>query len=169
MKNALTDEKIKEFAIQTKSDETTFLQYFKLFQVLYETESSTSFVNYFHGIPLLDLENINKIKNQDSLINATATFINEITFNKKRVLFELSDDASMEKVLKVLKLLKEPKKYLYVFKEGKPRKKDANQKMTINFKKYIELFDFVDKIEEPNFFSDFVKLVINEQIDIAKI
>ena len=169
MQSELTDEKIKQFAYQTKSDEASFLQYFKLFQVLYETESSTSFVNYFHGISLFELENINKIKNIDSLLKAIAIFINEVTFNKKRILIELSDDESIEKTLKVLKLLKEPKKYLYVFKEGKSRKKDANQKMTINFKKYIELFDFVDKIEDPNFFSDFVKQVINEQIDIAKI
>ena len=169
MQTKLTDEKIKEFASQTKSDEATFLQYFKLFQALYETESSTSYANYFHGIPLLDLENINKIKNQDSLINATATFINEVTFNKKRVLFELSDDASMEKVLKVLKLLKEPKKYLYVFKKGKPKKKAAIPKMTIDFKKYTELFSLIDKIEEPDFFKDFVKEVIAEKIDVARI
>ena len=167
MQTKLTDEKIKEFAVQINSDKATFLQYFKLFQLLYETESSTSFANYFHEISLLELEKVNKIKNEDSLIKAVATFINEVTFNKKKVVFELSDDASIQKVLKVLKLLKEPKKYLYVFKEGKQT--TDNPKMTIDFKKYTELFDFIDKIEDPEFFDNFVGQAIREQIDVAKI
>ena len=90
-----------------------------------------------------------------------------MTFNKKRIKFELSDEKSIQRVLKVLKLLKEPKKYLYVIREG--NQTDNIPEKKIDFKKYIELFDFIDKIDDLGFFNDFVKQVISEQIDISKI
>ena len=35
---------------------------------------------------LFELEDINKIKNEDSFLKAISSFINEVTFNKKNIL-----------------------------------------------------------------------------------
>ena len=85
-KNLLSDEKIKELAKSINADETTFANYFKIFQALYDSANPTSFTNYFHSVSLFELEDINKIKNEDSFLKAISSFINEVTFNKKNIL-----------------------------------------------------------------------------------
>jgi hypothetical protein len=168
-KNLLTEEKMKELAKAMSADEGSFVNYFKIFQVLYDTEKSTSFTNYFHKVSLFDLENVNKIKNEDSFLKAISAFINEVTYDKKKIYFELSNEESIQKVLKVLKALKTPKKYTYYISKAKPKNKGELPGLTIDFAKNKELFEYIEDIDDPRFFDDFVKKAIDEQIDVAKI
>ena len=168
-KNLLSEEKIKELSKTVAADEVSFVNYFKIFQSLYETEKSTSFTNYFHKVSLFELENVNKIKNEDSFLKAISTFINEVTYNKTKIYFELSNEESIQKVLKVLKMLKTPKKYTYYISKAKPKNKGELPKLDIDFAKNKELFEYIDNLDDPQFFNDFVQKAIEEQIDVAKI
>ena len=168
-KNLLSEEKIKELAKSVSAEEVSFVNYFKIFQSLYDSSNPTSFANYFHKISLFELENVNKIKNEDSFLKAISSFINEVTYDKKKIYFELSNEESIQKVLKVLKMLKTPKKYIYYIRKAKPQQKGAIPALEIDFAKNKELFEYVDKVDDPKFFSDFVKKVFEEQIDVARI
>ena len=168
-KNLLSEEKIKELAKSVSADEDSFLKYFKIFQALYETEISTSFTNYFHTVSLFELENVNKIKNEDSFLKAISSFINEVTYDKTKIYFELSNEESIQKVLKVLKMLKTPKKYTYYIRKSKPKNKFELPTLDIDFSKNKEIFQYIDNLEDRKFFNDFVTKVFDEQIDVAKI
>ena len=168
-KNLLSEEKIKELAKSVSAEEVSFVNYFKIFQSLYDSSNPTSFANYFHKVSLFELENVNKIKNEDSFLKAISSFINEVTYDKKKIYFELSNEESIQKVLKVLKMLKTPKKYIYYIRKAKPQQKGAIPALEIDFAKNKELFEYVDKVDDPKFFSDFVKKVFEEQIDVARI
>ena len=168
-KNLLSEEKIKELAKSVSAEEVSFVNYFKIFQSLYDSSNPTSFANYFHKVSLFELENVNKIKNKDSFLKAISSFINEVTYDKKKIYFELSNEESIQKVLKVLKMLKTPKKYIYYIRKAKPQQKGAIPALEIDFAKNKELFEYVDKVDDPKFFSDFVKKVFEEQIDVARI
>ena len=168
-KNLLSEEKMKELSKTVGADEVSFVNYFKIFQSLYDTEDPTSFTNYFHKVSLFELENVNKIKNEDSFLKAISTFINEVTYNKTKIYFELSDEESIRKVLKVLKMLKTPKKYTYYISKAKPKNKGELPKLDIDFSKNKELFEYIDNLDDPQFFNDFVQKAIEEQIDVAKI
>ena len=168
-KNLLSEEKIKELAKSVSAEEASFVNYFKIFQSLYDSSNPTSFANYFHKVSLFELENVNKIKNEDSFLKAISSFINEVTYDKKKIYFELSNEESIQKVLKVLKMLKTPKKYIYYIRKAKPQQKGAIPTLEIDFAKNKELFEYVDKVDDPKFFSDFVKKVFEEQIDVARI
>ena len=168
-KNLLSEEKIKELAKSVSAEEDSFLKYFKIFQALYDTETLTSFANYFHNVSLFELENVNKIKNEDSFLKAISTFINEVTYDKAKIYFELSNEESIQKVIKVLKMLKTPNKYTYYLKKAKPKNKFDPPTLNIDFSKNKEIFQYIDNLEDPKFFNDFVKKVFDEQIDVAKI
>jgi hypothetical protein len=168
-KNILSEDKIKELAKSLNADEVSFVNYFKIFQALYDTANPTSFTNYFHKVSLFELENVNKIKNEDSFLKAIATFINEVTFNKKKIYFELSNEESIQKVLKVLRMLKTPKKYTYYIKKAKPKNMFDLPSLDIDFSKNKEIFEYIDNLEDTHFFNDFTKKVFDEQIDVAKI
>ena len=168
-KNLLSEDKMKELAKSVGADEVSFVNYFKIFQNLYDKSIPTSFANYFNKVSLFDLGNINKIKNEDSFLKAISTFINEVTCDKKKIFFELSNEESIQKVLKVLKALKTPKKYVYYVTKAKPKKKGELPTLDIDFAKNKEIFELMDKVEDKNFFSDFVKKAIEEQIDVARI
>ena len=134
-KNLLSEDKIKELAKSVSADEVSFVNYFKIFQSLYDTESPTSFTNYFHKVSLFELENVNKIKNEDSFLKAIASFINEVTYDKKKIYFELSKEESIQKVLKVLRALKTPQKYIYYIRKAKPKNKFDLPTLDIDFAK----------------------------------
>ena len=168
-KNLLSEDKMKELAKSVGADEVSFVNYFKIFQNLYDKSIPTSFANYFNKVSLFDLGNVNKIKNEDSFLKAISTFINEVTCDKKKIFFELSNEESIQKVLKVLKALKTPKKYVYYVTKAKPKKKGELPTLDIDFAKNKEIFELMDKVEDKNFFSDFVKKAIEEQIDVARI
>lgn len=168
-KNLLSEEKIKELAKSQNADETSFTNYFKIFQTLYDSANPTSFTNYFHSVSLFELENVNKIKNEDSFLKAIASFINEVTFNKKKIFFELSNEESIQKVLKVLKMLKTPKKYTYYIRKAKPKNKFDPPTLNIDFSKNKEIFEYMDDLEDSHFFNDFVPKIFDEQIDVARI
>lgn len=168
-KNILSEDKMKELAKSVGADEVSFVSYFKIFQNLYDKSIPTSFANYFNKVSLFELGNINKIKNEDSFLKAISTFINEVTYDKKKIYFELSNEESIQKVLKVLKALKTPKKYVYFIRKAKPKNKGELPTLNIDFTKNKELFELMDKVEDKDFFSDYVKKVIEEQIDVAKI
>ena len=168
-KNLLSEDKMKELAKSVGADEVSFVNYFKVFQNLYDKSIPTSFANYFNKVSLFELENINKIKNKDSFLKAISSFINEVTYDKKKIYFELTNEESIQKVLKVLKALKTPKKYVYYVRKPKPKKKGELPTSDIDFIKYKELFELMDNVEDKDFFRDFVKKVIEEQIDVAKI
>ena len=168
-KNLLSEDKIKELAKSVGADETSFVNYFKVFQNLYDKSVPTSFANYFNKVSLLELENINKIKNEDSFLKAISAFINEVTCDKKKIYFELSNEESIQKVLKVLKALKSPKKYVYYVTKAKPKKKGELPTLDIDFAKNKEIFELMDTVDDKEFFEDFVKKAIEEQIDVAKI
>ena len=121
-KNLISDEKIKELAKSLSADETTFVSYYKIFQALYETHPPTQFTNYFHGISLFSLENVNKLNNQDAFFKAIASFINEISSDKKKkykIFLEFSTEESVQNAIKVLKMLKEPKIIFLSITNGK--------------------------------------------------
>ena len=168
-KNLLSEDKMKESAKSVGADEVSFVNYFKVFQNLYDKSIPTSFANYFNKVSLFDLENINKIKNEDSFLKAISTFINEVTYDKKKIYFELSNEESIQKVLKVLKALKTPKKYIYYVTKAKLKKKGELPTLDIDFAKNKEIFELMDTVDDKEFFSDFVKKVIEEQIDVARI
>ena len=52
-KNLLSDEKIKELAKSINADETSFINYFKIFQALYDSANPTSFTNYSHSVSFI--------------------------------------------------------------------------------------------------------------------
>ena len=168
-KNLLSEDKMKELAKSVGADEVSFVNYFKIFQNLYDKSIPTAFANYFNKVSLFDLGNINKIKNEDSFLKAISTFINEVTYDKKKIYFELSNEESIQKVLKVLKALKTPKKYVYYVTKAKPKKKGELPTLDIDFAKNKEIFELMDTVDDKEFFSDFVKKVIEEQIDVARI
>ena len=168
-KNLLSEDKMKELAKSVGADEVSFVNYFKVFQNLYDKSIPTAFANYFNKVSLFDLGNINKIKNEDSFLKAISTFINEVTYDKKKIYFELSNEESIQKVLKVLKALKTPKKYVYYVTKAKPKKKGELPTLDIDFAKNKEIFELMDTVDDKEFFSDFVKKVIEEQIDVARI
>ena len=168
-KKLLSEEKMKELANSVSADETSFINYFKIFQALYDTSNPTLFTNYFHKVSLFELENVNKIKNEDSFSKAIATFINEVTYDKTKIFLELSDEESIQKVLKVLKLLKTPKKQTYYIRKAKPKNKFEPPTLNIDFSKNKELFKYIDNLEDPHFFNDFVTKIFEEQIEVDKI
>ena len=168
-KKLLSEDKMKELAKSVGADEVSFVNYFKVFQNLYDNSIPTSFANYFNKVSLFELENINKIKNEDSFLKAISSFINEVTYDKKKIYFELSNEESIQKVLKVLKAVKTPKKYVYYISKAKPKKKGELPTLDIDFTQYKELFELMDEIDDKDFFSDYVEKVIEEQIDVAKI
>ena len=168
-KNLLSEDKMKELAKSVGADEVSFVNYFKIFQNLYDKSIPTSFANYFNKVSLFDLGNINKIKNEDSFLKAISSFINEVTCDKKKIYFELSNEESIQNVLKVLKALKTPKKYVYYVTKAKPKKKGELPTLDIDFAKNKEIFELMDKVDDKEFFSDFVKKAIEEQIDVARI
>ena len=168
-KNLLSEDKMKELAKSVGADEVSFVNYFKIFQNLYDKSIPTSFANYFNKVSLFDLGNINKIKNEDSFLKAISSFINEVTCDKKKIYFELSNEESIQNVLKVLKALKTPKKYVYYVTKAKPKKKGELPTLDIDFTKNKEIFELMDKVDDKEFFSDFVKKAIEEQIDVARI
>ena len=168
-KNLLSEEKMKELAKSVSADEVSFVNYFKIFQALYDTSNPTSFTNYFHKVSLFELENVNKIKNEDSFLKAISTFINEVTYDKTKIYFELSDEESIQKVLKVLRLLKTPKKYTYYIQKAKPKNKFDPPTLNIDFAKNKEIFKYIDNLEDPKFFNDFVAKIFEEQIEVDKI
>jgi len=168
-KNLLSEDKIKELAKSVGADETSFVNYFKVFQNLYDKSVPTSFANYFNKVSLFELENINKLKNEDSFLKAISTFINEVTYDKKKIYLELSNEKSIQKALKVLKALKAPKKYFYYFEKIKPKKKGEISTSDIDFTKNKEIFEYMDNVDDKDFFRDFLKKAIEEQIDVAKI
>ena len=168
-KNLLSEDKIKELAKSASADELSFVNYFKIFQSLYDTESPTSFTNYFHKVSLFELENVNKIKNEDSFLKAIASFINEVTYDKKKIYFELSNEESIQKVLKVLRALKTPQKYIYYIRKAKPKNKFDLPTLDVDFAKNKEIFHYIDILEDPKFFRDFVNKIFEEQIDVERI
>ena len=94
-KNLLSEDKMKELAKSVGADEVSFVNYFKVFQNLYDKSIPTSFANYFNKVSLFELENINKIKNKDSFLKAISSFINEVTYDKKKIYFELTNEESI--------------------------------------------------------------------------
>ena len=117
-KNLFSDEKIKELAKSINADETTFANYFKIFQALYDSANPTSFTNYFHSVSLFELEDINKIKNEDSFLKAISSFINEVTFNKKNILWIIQ----WRKLPKSFKSFKNVKKIYLLYKKSQTKK-----------------------------------------------
>ena len=168
-KNILSDEKIQQLAKSLNAEEESFSKYMNIFQNLYTTAAPTSFTNYFHDISLFELEKVNGINNEDSFLKAIATFINEVTYNKSKIQFELSDEESIRKVIKVLKMLKTPKKYVYDISKAKPKKKTELPKLDIDFVKNKEIFEYIDFLSNPQFFTDFTKKAIEEEVELAKI
>jgi len=154
----ISEDKMKELAKSVSAEEVSFVNYFKIFQSLYDSSNPTSFANYFHKVSLFELENVNKIKNEDSFLKAISSFINEVTYDKKKIYFELSNEESIQKVLKVLKMLKTPKKYIYYIRKAKPQQKGAIPALEIAFAKNKELFEYVEKYGDK----DFVEEELNE-------
>ena len=162
----LSEEKMKELAKSVSADETTFVSYYKIFQALYESLPATQFTNYFHGTSLFQLGKVNKINNEDSFYKAIASFINEISADKKKlykIYLEFSTEESVQNIIKVLKMLKEPKSFLYYLNIAKPKTVD------IDFIKFPELFNYIENVDDPQFFNDFVPKIIEQQIDVAKL
>ena len=159
----ITEEKMKELAKSLSAEETTFVSYYKIFQALYETHPPTQFTNYFHGISLFSLEKVNKLNNQDAFLKAIASFINEISSDKKKkykIFLEFSTEESVQNAIKVLKMLKEPKSFLYDLKMARPKVAD------IDFMKYLELFNYIENLTDPQFFDDCVGKIIEQKIDV---
>ena len=162
----LSEEKMKELAKSISADEASFVSYYKIFQSLYESHPPTQYTNYFHGVSLFELEKVNKINNTDSFIKAISSFINEVSADKKKlykIYIEFSNEESVQKVIKVLKMLKEPKSFLYYLNIAKPKTVD------IDFLKYVELFEYIEKLDDPQFFDDFVPKIIEQQINVARL
>ena len=162
-KALLSEEKIKELSKTVQADEVSFLNYFKIFQTLYDTHPPTQYANYFHCTSLFDLEKVNKINNNDSFLKAIATFINEVTFSKKKIFIEFSTEDSVANAIKVLKMLKDPKKYLYCLHMARPKVAD------IDFIKFVEIFEYIDNIEDVHFFEDCAKKIIEDKINVGKL
>lgn len=162
-KALLSDDKIKELSKTLEADEVSFHNYFKLFQSLYDAHPPTQYANYFHHLSLFDLEKVNKINNSDSFLKAIASFINEVTFSKKKIFIEFSTEESVSNAIKVLKKLKDPKKYLYCLHMARPKVAD------IDFIKFVEIFDYMENIEDPQFFDDCVKKIIEDQTKVGKL
>ena len=154
-KNLLSEEKMKELAKSVSAEEASFVNYLKIFQALYDTSNLTSFTNYFDKVSLFELENINKIKNEDSFLKAISCFINEVTYDKTKIYLELSDEESIQKVLKVLKLLKTPKKYTYYLRKAKSKNKFDPPILNIDFSKNKEIFQYIDNLEDLYFYKRF--------------
>ena len=162
----LSEEKMKELAKSISAEEASFVNYYKIFQALYESHPATQFTNYFHDTSLFKLEKVNKINNQDSFFKAIASFINEISADKKKlykIYLEFSTEESVQNIIKVLKMLKEPKSFLYYLNIAKPKTVD------IDFVKFPELFNYIDNVDDPQFFNDFVPKIIEQQIDVGKL
>ena len=162
----LSEEKMKELAKSVSADEASFVSYYKLFQTLYNSQPPTQFTNYFHGVSLFELEKINKINNSDSFFKAIASFINEVSSDKKllyKIFIEFSTEESVQNAIKVLKMLKDPKSFLYYLDFAKPKKED------IDFMKYLELFNYIEKINDPQFFDDLVPKIIEQSKDIGRL
>ena len=110
------EEKMKELAKSVSADESTFFSYYKLFQALYESVPATQYTNYFHGVSLFELEKVNKINNSDSFLKAIASFINEVSSDKKKlykIYLQFTTEESVQNIIKVLKMVKEPKSFFY--------------------------------------------------------
>ena len=165
-KNLISEEKMKELAKSLSADETTFVSYYKIFQALYEAHPPTQFTNYFHGISLFSLEKVNKLNNQDAFLKAIASFINEISSDKKKkykIFLEFSTEESVQNAIKVLKMLKEPKSFFYQLQMARPKVAD------IDFMKYLELCDYIENLNDPQFFDDCVDKIIEQQINVGKL
>jgi hypothetical protein len=60
-------------------------------------------------------------------------------------------------------MVKEPKSFFYKLKISPNKTED------IDFLKYTELFQYIDTLDDPQFFNDFVQKIIEEKIDVAKL
>ena len=162
----ISEDKMKELAKSVSADEVSFVSFYKIFQALYETHPATQYTNYFHGVSLFELEKVNKINNQDSFFKAIASFINEVSSDKKKVYkiyLEFTNEESVKNAITVLKMVKEPKSFFYKLKISPNKTED------IDFLKHTELFNYIDTIDDPQFFNDFVQKIIEEKIDVAKL
>ena len=162
----ISEDKMKELAKSVSADEVSFVSFYKIFQALYETHPATQYTNYFHGVSLFELEKVNKINNQDSFFKAIASFINEVSSDKKKlykIYLEFTNEESVKNALTVLKMVKEPKSFFYILKISPNKTED------IDFLKHTELFNYIDTIDDPQFFNDFVQKIIEEKIDVAKL
>ena len=162
----ISEDKMKELAKSVSADEASFVSFYKIFQALYETHPATQYTNYFHGVSLFELEKVNKINNQDSFFKAIASFINEVSSDKKKVYkiyLEFTNEESVKNAITVLKMVKEPKSFFYKLKISPNKTED------IDFLKHTELFNYIDTIDDPQFFNDFVQKIIEEKIDVAKL
>ena len=109
---------------------------------------------------------MNKINNQDSFFKAIASFINEISSDKKKlykIYLEFSTEETVQNAIKVLKMLKEPKSFLYYLTMARPKVAD------IDFMKYLEIFDYIENLEDPQFFDDCVNKIIEQKINVARL
>ena len=124
----LSEDKMKELAKSLSTDEASFVNYYKIFQALYESQPATQYTNYFHGVSLFELEKVNKINNPDSFFKAIASFINEVSSDKKKlykIFLEFTDEESVKNAITVLKMVKDPKSFFYQLKMA-PGKKILN-------------------------------------------
>ena len=153
----ISEDKMKELAKSVSADEVSFVSFYKIFQALYETHPATQYTNYFHGVSLFELEKVNKINNQDSFFKAIASFINEVSSDKKKVYkiyLEFTNEESVKNAITVLKMVKEPKSFFYILKISPNKTED------IDFLKHTELFNYIDTIDDPQFFNDFVQKIM---------
>ena len=163
----LSEDKMKELAKSLSTDEASFVNYYKIFQALYESQPATQYTNYFHGVSLFELEKVNKINNPDSFFKAIASFINEVSSDKKKlykIFLEFTDEESVKNAITVLKMVKDPKSFFYQLKMA-PGKNVEN----VNFLNHTEIFQYMDNIDDPQFFSDIVNKIIEDKIDVAKL
>ena len=115
----LSEDKMKELAKSLSTDEASFVNYYIIFQALYESQPATQYTNYFHGVSLFELEKVNKINNPDSFFKAIASFINEVSSDKKKlykIFLEFTDEESVKNAITVLKMVKDPKSFFYQLK-----------------------------------------------------
>ena len=162
----LSEEKMKELAKSVSADESTFVSYYKLFQALYESVPATQYTNYFHGVSLFELEKVNKINNSDSFLKAIASFINEVSSDKKKlykIYLQFTTEESVQNIIKVLKMVKEPKSFFYYLNLNQP------ENVKIDFLKYKELFDYIEKVDDVQFFNEWVPKIIEQQIEVSRL
>ena len=60
-------------------------------------------------------------------------------------------------------MLKEPKSFFYNLQMARPKVAD------IDFMKYLELCDYIENLNDPQFFDDCVDKIIEQQINVGKL
>ena len=132
-----------------------FLNQFNLFSSFCVETLPSAFANVFHSKNLFDLE-LKAPHKEESFIKAIVVFINEKMNSKVKYQLKVETEKEISRNISVLKQLNKAKEFKYEI--------EGNDELP--FEKYPELFTYVKKYKNEDFFQQTFNKIINQSIKV---